>query len=83
MYLIATQEYLTCSSEDGKYSTCPIFTGFISSIQNVIKDISAPGHCIEGTDYGISDNYIWVDNGCQGTFTVDVQEPGKFVMQLV
>ena len=83
MYFV--EETLTCSSENGMYLTCPIFTGVVYSIHSLVEIDNT--HCIKDVDYGITNtahgNYIWVDNDCHGTFTVEVAAQGMLFFQLM
>jgi hypothetical protein len=56
-----------CASEFYTYNEC--WVGYyIRGVQLVYRHSNSP--CIRGYDWGFYNGYIWVDNGCRGTFRV-------------
>ncbi len=59
--------YLRCGSYDGRYQTCYV-NGWVLNASLVDKDGASP--CQQNIDWGVGQNYIWVNNGCTGGFGV-------------
>ena len=61
---------IRCSSEKFRRTTCRAY-GRIRDAR--IYDRLSDARCRKGRDWGYSDNYIWVDNGCRAIFKVDIR----------
>lgn len=65
-------EQIQCNSQGYRYNTCATRSrGRIVTIQ-LIRQLSRT-KCEYGRTYGVSGNYIWVDQGCRGDFAVRIR----------
>ena len=62
-------EQISCASNSYRYNTCATRGGGrIVSIQ-LIRQVSRTT-CIYGQNYGATQDYVWVNNGCRGDFQI-------------
>ncbi|WP_107669609.1 DUF3011 domain-containing protein [Cyanothece sp. BG0011] len=59
---------ITCNSDNGQYTTCPVSLGRDDWIV-LDRQLSQAG-CWEGDTWGYDSQKIWVDNGCRGVFEI-------------
>jgi hypothetical protein len=55
-----------CESQNNTRATCPVDTSY--GVQ-LARQISR-NDCVRGSDWGFTENGIWVDNGCRGEFVL-------------
>ena len=73
-------DFVRCESRDNRSRTCAMSVGRNNGIRLVRQLSDTP--CIEGRNWGVSRNGVWVSGGCRAEFVVSrgrvVVENGKF-----
>ncbi len=57
-----------CRSEGHRYNECS--TGWIEVVEASLRQQDSDAACRRNSTWGVRGNRIWVDNGCEGDFTV-------------
>ncbi len=60
------QSVLRCESDDGRYQTCAAPRGARLVISRQLSET----RCVEGRNWGVRGNSVWVDGGCRAEFAV-------------
>jgi hypothetical protein len=61
-----TSYWLTCESRDSRRFYCRIGEGDTPRVEQQMSRTS----CVEGSTWGVSPGYLWVDDGCRAEFEV-------------
>lgn len=61
-------DFVRCESRDNRSRTCPMSVGRNNGIRLVRQLSDTP--CIEGRNWGVSRNGVWVSGGCRAEFVV-------------
>jgi hypothetical protein len=71
---VASQGFLTCSSNNYKYSYCNANT---QGRVVLLREVSSGNLCQQGRGWGFDSNGIWVDRGCRGEFSYGRDDGGN------